>query len=233
MKKLLPVLISLFLCAGLIAQTSHSSHISFIVRDGHTGFAVWGATVKTTAPDGASSTLTANANGKLAFEAPKGRYHFSIGTDGYKSLDTFFEAGMESFIEANILLEPALDLTSAYEVKQVAASQLVIVQGYVRDEGANSPLAGVAIQAGNATAITNNNGYFSILAGTSAHDTEEKNSPEKITVQFSKPGYKTHVIENISAVAGTHHVKIAIFQCNVCGSACCQVLNDSCALNNI
>lgn len=206
--KIVCTAIYLLVCFNLIAQTSHSTRITFIVRDQHTGFAVWGATVKATTPDGSNSVvINTDANGKGVFEAIKGRYTFLISTEGYKPKETFFEAGNELATEANIDLEPAINAPSAHAAKQGALPQPVIVQGFVRDAGANIPLAGVAIQAGKATTITNSYGYFRIPANTSAQRVEERNTSNKITVQFSKQGYISHSIENI---AGADHVKIAL-----------------------
>jgi hypothetical protein len=58
--------------------TAQSTNITFVVKDQNTGFALPGAVVQVTAPNGAGSTLTAGANGKVTFTAVNGKYDFSI-----------------------------------------------------------------------------------------------------------------------------------------------------------
>ena len=52
---------------------AQSTNITFIVKDQNTGFAVPGAVVQVTAPNGSTNTLTAAANGKLVFTAVNGK----------------------------------------------------------------------------------------------------------------------------------------------------------------
>jgi hypothetical protein len=86
---------------------AQSTNITFIVKDQNTGFAVPGAVIQVTAPNGSTSTVTAAANGKIIFTAVNGKYDFSIAANGYKPLATYFSSGAETTIEARINLEPA------------------------------------------------------------------------------------------------------------------------------
>ena len=67
--------------AQQLTGSGNSTNITFVVKDQNTGFAVPGAVVRVTAPNGQSSTLTAAANGKVVFTAVNGKYDFSIGAN--------------------------------------------------------------------------------------------------------------------------------------------------------
>src|SRR6476646_6987623 len=82
--------------------TGSGTNITFVVRNESTGFAVPGAAVRVTAPNGKNSTLTTAANGKLLFTAVNGKYLFTITANGYDPIDTYFASGEETNIEANI-----------------------------------------------------------------------------------------------------------------------------------
>src|SRR4051812_11655243 len=69
---------------------AQSTNITFVVKDQNTGFAVPGAPVQVTAPNGGTSTLTAAANGKLVYVAVNGKYNFLITASGFKPIETFF-----------------------------------------------------------------------------------------------------------------------------------------------
>jgi len=110
--RLLLFSIALLLFARISAQqsgagTGSSTNITFIVKDDNTGFGVPGATIRVTAPNGKTSTVTAAANGKVTVTAINGKYTFSIAANGYNPIETFFTAGTETNIEANIHLEPS------------------------------------------------------------------------------------------------------------------------------
>src|SRR5690242_6815996 len=98
-RSLIIAVLSFLIVSSLKAQ---STNITFVVKDQNTGFAVPGALVQVTAPNGASSTLTASANGKVTFTAVNGKYDFSIAANGYKALTTYFSTGAETNIEARI-----------------------------------------------------------------------------------------------------------------------------------
>jgi hypothetical protein len=101
-KTLIIAVLSLLMLTSARAQ---STNITFVVKDQNTGFAVPGAVVQATAPNGQRSTLTTAANGKLTFTAVNGKYDFSIAANGYKALATYFSSGAETNLEARINLE--------------------------------------------------------------------------------------------------------------------------------
>jgi hypothetical protein len=169
---------------------AQSTNITFIVKDQNTGFAVPGAAVQVTAPNGSTSTLTAASNGKLVFTAANGKYDFSIAANGYKPLATYFSSGEATTIEARINLEPATDNTQQLQLR-VNANQTVL-SGYVRDDAANTPLAGVQVSTGTASAITDSKGFFSLAVPVSTLANTPGATPDKATITFTKSGYAAH-----------------------------------------
>src|ERR1044072_5529779 len=132
--------LSLLIVSSIRAQ---STNITFVVKDQNTGFAVPGAIVQVTAPNGAGSSLTAAANGKVTFTAINGKYDFTIAANGYKALSTYFSSGTETNIEAHIDLEAADNNVRIESVPKIRTNPgQAVVSGYVRDEAANSPLGG-------------------------------------------------------------------------------------------
>ena len=196
--------------ADLINPPTAATIISFAVKDQSTGLAIASTGITITKPDGTTSTATTDANGKLVFGADSGRYSFAFAKSGYTSLSTFFIGGPNDSVYANINLDPvstAKVATTSTTAIQAAGSNMFIT-GYVRDGDLNLPLAGVQVNAGNYSAVTNAQGYFAISVPASA--VEPGKTPATITIQSAKNGYVTSTIKNFYAIADTYEVQIAL-----------------------
>ncbi|OQP56373.1 hypothetical protein A3860_39925, partial [Niastella vici] len=207
-RQILLVVFGLLLYSFAGAQ---STNITFIVKDQNTGFAVPGAVVQVTAPNGSTSTLTAAANGRLSFTAVNGKYDFSIGANGYKSLATYFSSGEVTTIEASINLEPAVD-NARQQLLRANVNQTVL-SGYVRDEAANSPLAGVRVSSGVAEAITDSKGFFSLAVAASPTISPGK-APAAASITFTKNGYAPYTMQNVFLLPDVYTMKVAMSPAN-------------------
>jgi peptidoglycan hydrolase-like amidase len=187
---------------------AQSTNITFIVKDQNTGFAVPGAAVQVTAPNGSTSTLTAAANGKLAFTAVNGKYDFSIAANGYKPLATYFSSGEVTTIEARINLEPVNDNTQMQSLR--ANVNQALISGYVRDEVENSPLAGVKVTSGSASAVTDSKGFFSLVIAASVQALAPGTAPATTTVTFTKSGFAPYTMQNVFVLPDVYSMKVAL-----------------------
>lgn len=205
-KKLLQVIITvLLLPMQLLAQ-----QITFIVKDQQTGFAVPDATVSVTAANGKTGSLQAAKNGKALFDAGTGRHDFSISAPGYQTLTTYFATGADRTIEAHINLDPiATAATTEARQWSVKKDQLVI-SGYVRDADENTPLAGAQVSAGAYSAVSDNEGFFSVALPASTAAIAEDKTPPAIAIRVAKAGYATYTIQNFYAIPDVYTLKIAL-----------------------
>lgn len=189
---------------------SQNTNINFIVKDQVTGFGIPGSIIQMKAPDGNTSTLTTAADGRLLLPAQKGRYSFVIAASGYQSLETFFVAGNDSSIEANINLDP--DNGNAY--KDISTLRIrrnqVILNGYIRDADKNIPLGGVQISAGSQTTVTNSKGFFSLPLTTPAKEPAPGTVPDKISIRAVKAGFVPYVIDNFYLIPDSYVIKIPL-----------------------
>ncbi|OQP62430.1 hypothetical protein A3860_29165 [Niastella vici] len=191
-----------------------SANITFVVRNESTGFAVPGAVVQVTAPNGKTSKLTTAANGKLLFTAVNGKYLFTITANGYDPIETYFASGEETNIEANINLDPVGNNAPPVSEQQLRTNvNQAIISGYVRDAAANQPLAGVQASAGGKTVITDSKGFFSIQL-SAASTIADGAVPEKATIRFTKAGYAPHSIQNFYLIPDTYTLKVAMSPAN-------------------
>lgn len=195
--------------------TGSSTNITFVVRNESTGFAVPGAVVQVTAPNGKTSTLSTAANGKLLLTAAvNGRYLFTITANGYEPIETYFASGEETSIEANINLDPVGNNAPPVLEQQLRVNvNQAIISGYVRDAAANKPLAGVQASAGGKTVVTDSKGFFSIQLSAAATIAEGA-IPEKATIRFTKAGYTPHSIQNFYLIPDTYTLKVAMSPAN-------------------
>jgi peptidoglycan hydrolase-like amidase len=190
-------------------QATGATNITFVVKDQNTGFAVPGAVVQVTAPNGRSSTLTAAANGKLSFTAVNGKYDFAFAANGYKPLATYFSSGEVNTIEARINLEPGADNARVQQQSLQATANQTIISGYVRDEEENSPLAGVQVKCGSASAVTDSKGYFSLVAPVASAAITPRAAPATTTITFTKNGYASYTVQRY-AIADSYLMKAAL-----------------------
>jgi peptidoglycan hydrolase-like amidase len=206
-RQILLAIFGLLLASFVEAQ---STNITFVVKDQHTGFAVPGASVQVTAPNGKTSTLTTGTNGKLVYVAVNGKYNFLITASGFKPIETFFSSGDETNIEANVTLDHATNAEPQVSETQLrAAANQTILNGYIRDANTNGPLAGAQVSAGGKTATTDSKGYFSIQLNADAAAIAQGATPEKIAIRFSKTGYTSHTIQNY-LIPETYTMKVGL-----------------------
>ncbi|MCS3801943.1 carboxypeptidase regulatory-like domain-containing protein [Niastella sp. OAS944] len=200
--------LSLLIVSSIRAQ---STNITFVVKDQNTGFAVPGAVVQVTAPNGAGSSLTAAANGKVTFTAVNGKYDFTIAANGYKALSTYFSSGTETNIEARIDLEPADNNVRVQSVPKIRTNpNQAVVSGYVRDEAANSPLGGVQVSCGATSAVTNSEGYFEMEISAAAPAIFEGVAPATTNITFTRNGYASYTLENVYLIPDSYKMKVAL-----------------------
>jgi hypothetical protein len=139
-----------------------------------------------------------------------GKYTFAFSKSGYTSLSTFFVGGPDDSVYADI----NLDVASTARVATTSTSPLLttgsnmVLTGYVRDADLNKALAGVQVKAGNYTATTNANGYFSITVPADA--VTPGKTPATIAVQTTRSGYITNSIKNLYAIPDTYEMQIAL-----------------------
>lgn len=209
MKHVASLCLLLFSCTWLLAQ--RPTQINVIVKDQVTGFAIKDATVQLKTPDRRNTAMHVPATGKLELPDLKGTYRFTIAANGYQPIETYFETGSESLIEANINLDPV-----AFDQKQLlpVAPNQVVIGGYLRDGDANTPLTNAVVTVGNQTTTTNSEGYFSLVLAKPAKAVTPGVTPEQVTVKVTKPGYVTHTIQNLYAFAGSGTIKIALTSIN-------------------
>ena len=193
--------------------SAQSTNITFIVKDQNTGFAVPGAAVQVTAPNGSTSILSAAANGKLVFTAVNGRYDFSIAANGYKPLATYFSSGEVTTIEARINLEPANDNATQQWQQLRANVHQTVISGYVRDEAQNSALAGVQVSSGTATTLTDSKGFFSLEAAA-AQTLTPGAAPATAAITFTKNGYAPYTLQNVYLLPDVYTMKVALSSLN-------------------
>ncbi|WP_205513632.1 carboxypeptidase regulatory-like domain-containing protein [Longitalea arenae] len=206
---LLGALAALLFSPVAAQQPAGATHITFTVKDQNTGFAVPGAVIQVTAPNGSSSSLTAAANGKVLFTAVNGKYDFSIAANGYKPLATYFSSGEVNNIEARINLEPADNTVRLEQPAARAGVNQTTISGYVRDETNNSPLAGVQVNSGSASAITDARGYFSLAVPASQAAIAPNTIPAKTTITFTKNGYAPYTAQRY-AIPDAYTMKVAL-----------------------
>ena len=194
----------------LINPPAFITTVAFAVKDQNTGLAVASTSVNVTKPDGTTSTVTTDANGKLSYGMNAGKYTFAFTKSGYTALSTFFTGSTaEDKITANINLNSTSSARTATNGSSlVSAGNNMVLTGYVRDAALNSALSGVQIQAGNYTATTDARGFFSLSvpAGTVQRGT----TPPSISVQSTKAGYISNSIQNLYIIPDTYEMQIAL-----------------------
>ena len=209
------LIIAVFLLLMVSSARTQSTNITFVVKDQNTGFAVPGALVQVTAPNGAGSTLTAAANGKVTFTAVNGKYDFSIVANGYKALTTWFSTGAETNIEAQINLDAADNNVRIESVPKLRTNPgQAIVSGYVRDDAENSALAGVQVSSGAASAVTDSRGYFELKVAESAPAITEGVAPATTNITFTKNGYASYTLENLYLLPDSYTMKVGLSSSN-------------------
>jgi N-acetyl-anhydromuramyl-L-alanine amidase AmpD len=194
----------------LINPPSFITTVSFAVKDQNTGLAIAGTSVKVTKPDGTTSTVTTDANGKLSYGMNAGKYTFAFTKSGYTALSTFFTGSTaEDKITANINLNSTSTARTATNSSPlVSAGNNMVLTGYVRDAELNGALGGVQIQAGSYTTTTDARGFFSLSvpAGT----VQPGKTPGTISVQSAKAGYITNSIQDLYTIPDTYEMQIAL-----------------------
>ena len=204
-RQILLAIFGLLLASFAEAQ---STNITFVVKDQNTGFAVPGASVQVTTPNGSTSHLTAAANGKLVFTAVNGKYDFSIAANGYKPLATYFSSGEVTTIEARINLEPVNETVQQQQLRTNVNQP--VISGYVRDEVENSPLAGVQVKSGSATATTDSKGFFSLELAAAAQAIAPGTAPATAAITFTKNGYASYTMQNVYLISDSYIMKVAL-----------------------
>ncbi|WP_207625723.1 SpoIID/LytB domain-containing protein, partial [Niastella populi] len=212
-RMILMAVLGLLLYPGAWAQQpAGATNITFIVKDQHTGFAIPGAVVQVSAPNGRSTALAAAANGKLTFTAVNGKYDFAIAANGYKQLTTYFSSGEVTTIEASINLEPANDNARMQGIAPSAGK--TVISGYVRDETENSALSGVQVNCGDVTAITDSQGFFSLKVASAPGDITPTSAPASAAITFSKSGYASYTLQNVYLMADVYTMKVGLTRGN-------------------
>ena len=196
--------------ADLINPPSAVTILSFAVKDQSTGLAIASAAVSITKPDGTTSSTTTNTSGLLVYGLDSGKYTFAFSKSGYTSLSTFFIGGPDDSVYADINLDVASTVRMATTGSPLLASgsNQMVLTGYVRDADLNKALGGVQVKAGNYTATTNTNGYFSITVPTEA--VAQGKAPSTISIQSVKAGYITNSIQHLYAIPDTYEMQIAL-----------------------
>jgi N-acetyl-anhydromuramyl-L-alanine amidase AmpD len=194
----------------LINPPAFITTVAFSVKDQNTGLAVASTSVKVTKPDGTTSTVTTDANGKLSYGMNAGKYTFAFTKSGYTALTTFFTGSTaEDKITANINLNSTSSARTATNGSSlVSAGNNMVLTGYVRDAALNGALSGVQIQAGSFTATTDARGFFSLTVP--AGSVQPGKTPAIISVQSTKAGYITNSIQNLYTIPDTYEMQIAL-----------------------
>ncbi|NLR63345.1 hypothetical protein HGH92_03415 [Chitinophaga varians] len=188
-------------------SNAKTTRISFTVTDVVTGFAVPDAAITVKAPDGKESRLTAGKNGEVSFPATNGKFTFVISGQGYNQLETYFSAGEDSVIRAQVHLDPQVNTAAARNTEN---ANTVTISGYLSDATAHAPLADVALDLGGHTARTDSRGYFSTTFPVEAPAADLSVKPATITLSAARPGYVTHVLKNFYLIPGAYTFKIAL-----------------------
>ncbi|WP_207515451.1 N-acetylmuramoyl-L-alanine amidase [Longitalea luteola] len=196
--------------ANLINPPTAVTVASFAVKDQSTGLAIASAAVAITKPDGTTASATTNASGQLVYGLDSGRYSFTFSKTGYKSLATFFIGGPNDSVYADINLDVASTARIATNTAPLlsANNNQMVLTGYVRDADMNSALAGVQVQAGNYSAITNANGFFTITLPAGA--VAPGSVPPTISIQSTKAGYLNNSIQHLYVIPDTYEMQIAL-----------------------
>ncbi|QJB29815.1 hypothetical protein HF329_00215 [Chitinophaga oryzae] len=186
-----------------------ATRFEFTVTDGITGFAVPGATITVTSPDGKESRLTAGKNGVASFPAANGKFSFVINGEGYRPLETYFSGGEDSLVRAEVHLDPQVNPAVAVAGKKGDASA-VTISGYISDADEHTPLAGVEVQLGAYTARTDSRGYFTASFPVGQLPADPLAKPALMDISAVKPGYITHVLKNFYLLPDAYTFKIAL-----------------------
>ncbi|SKA41496.1 SpoIID/LytB domain protein [Chitinophaga eiseniae] len=191
------------------SSDAKTTRIEFTVTDGITGFAVPGATISVTSPDGKESRLTAGKNGVVSFPATKGRFTFAIKGQGYQSLETYFSGGEDSLIRAEVHLDPQASPTVA-SGRSAEDPHTITISGYLSDAEEHGPLADVELSLGSHTARTDGRGYFTASFPVDALSADLSVKPATIMLRAAKSGYVSHVLKNFYLIPGAYTFKIAL-----------------------
>lgn len=190
-------------------SNAKTTRIDFTVTDGITGFAIPGATISVKTPDGKESRLTAGKNGVASFPATNGKFTFVIYGQGYNQLETYFSAGEDSVIRAQIHLDPQNN-TAAVSGRETENANTITISGYLSDADEHAPLADVQLNLGSHTARTDSRGYFSTTFPAAPLKADQAAKPESIDLNATKSGYATHVLKNFYLIPGAYTFKIAL-----------------------
>jgi hypothetical protein len=132
-----------------------------------------------------------------------------INGQGYQPLETYFSAGEDSLIRAQIHLDPLTGRTAA-SAKRAENDRTITISGYVSDADEHAPLADVELQLGTHTARTDSRGYFTASFPVDPLKDDPAVKPESITLSAAKAGYVTHVLKNFYLVPDAYTFKIAL-----------------------
>ncbi|MBC9914410.1 SpoIID/LytB domain-containing protein [Chitinophaga varians] len=188
-------------------SNAKTTRIDFTVTDVVTGFAIPDATISVKGPDGKESSLTAGKNGVASFPATNGKFTFVINGQGYNQLETYFSAGEDSVIRAQIHLDPQVNPVAARNTEN---DNTITISGYLSDADAHAPLADVSLNLGDHTARTDSRGYFSATFPADPLSADPAVKPANITLSAGKAGFVTHVLKNFYLIPGAYTFKIAL-----------------------
>ncbi|WP_046245374.1 SpoIID/LytB domain-containing protein [Hymenobacter terrenus] len=195
-----------FISLGAWAQ---KGTIELRVIDQQTGFAVRNARVELLGPAGRPETLASRDNGKLALPNREGNLTFLISAPGYAPLTTQFRAGDVAQLNAEVQLDPLQRLLPRQQQRSAPAANQTLIDGYVSDREQGSPLAGVEVRIGAATAVSDAAGYYQlVLSGQGS--TKEEFVKQREDVTFSRDGYVSYQLPAFRIIGANYTFKTAL-----------------------
>jgi hypothetical protein len=205
------------LLSGLLALTSlgawaQKGNLDLRVIDQETGFAVRNARVELLNPTGKKENLAARTNGKLALQNREGELKFLISAPGYAPITTHFKAGAVEQLNVEVQLDRLQPLAAPalQSQRSALAPNQTQIAGYVSDREQGTPLAGVQVSVGAATAVSDQNGYYELVLTSN----EAQSGPQKeefvkqvADVTFARKGYTSYQIKRFRMIGQDYTFK--------------------------
>jgi len=183
----------------LVAETLCCSDVGTLnvaVRDVDTGYAV-NATVSFEGPQILS--MQTGKCGTLSVQLQTGEYNITVSALAYKTLKTHTGVTSGENLPGTVMLDPNTPPDDLQPVRLAAEIRpgFTLLHGYIVDD-CGRPLAGVSVRVKNGKIGTETDakGHYYLSMPTPAAPSRDEWGVDTIT--YSKTGYQTVIIENMS-----------------------------------
>jgi len=192
-----------FMLASLGAW-AQKGDIKLKVVDGYTGFVIPNAEVQVIGSTGKKAPVASQKGGRLMLKGAEGTYTFRVSAPGYDPIETHYSAE-EKPITVDVMMDrlqqPDLD-PQRTRMPALAATQ-TLIKGYISDRETGTPLPGVTVRMGSASAVSDSNGYYEFILTSKGPEPEEF-VKEKTNVTFSKDGYVSYQKQGFRVIGDSY-----------------------------